>query len=156
MGKLYSCVLLGSEPKRKPESKNKCWQQRRGRREPAPRACWNWMKDDSEGSKRGCPFQMAPPYEVLSFSSSWNSSSITLDFMCISLKQQSPTFLAPGPVSWKTIFPPTGVGGWFGDDSSTLYLLCTLFLLLLRQLHLRSSGVRSWRLGTPALKASVI
>ena len=40
--------------------------------------------------------------------------------------------------------------GWFGDDSSTLHLLCTLFLLwLLHQLHLRSSGVRSWRLGTP-------
>ena len=24
-----------------------------------------------------------------------------------------------------------GKGGWFGDDSSTLHLLCTLFLLLL-------------------------
>ena len=107
------------------------------------------MKDDSEGCKRGCPFQMAPPYEVLSFSSSWNSSSIALDFMCISLKQQSPTFLALGPVSWKTIFPPPGVGGWFGDDSSALHLLWILFLLLLHHLHLRSSGIKSWRLGTP-------
>ena len=34
-------------------------------------------------------------------------------------------------VLWKTIFPRTGEGGWFGDDSSTLHLLCTLFLLLL-------------------------
>ena len=43
-----------------------------------------------------------------------------------------------------------GVGqGWFGDDSSTLHGLCTLFLLL-HQLHLRSSGIRSWSLGTPA------
>ena len=39
--------------------------------------------------------------------------------------------------------------GWFGDDSGDL--LCTLFLLLLHPLHLRSPGLRSWRLGTPAL-----
>ena len=26
-------------------------------------------------------------------------------------------------------------GEWFGDDSSTLHLLCTLFLLLLHQLY---------------------
>ena len=39
---------------------------------------------------------------------------------------------------------------WFGDDSSTLHLLCTLFLLL-HQLHLRSLSVRCQRLGTPAL-----
>ena len=38
------------------------------------------------------------------------------------------------------------------DDSSTLSLLHTLFLLLLHQLHLRSSGIRSWRLGTPVLR----
>ena len=29
-------------------------------------------------------------------------------------------------------------------------LVCTLFLLLLHQLHLRSSGIRSWKLGIPA------
>ena len=40
---------------------------------------------------------------------------------------------------------------WFRDDSSTLHLLSPWFLLLLLQLHLRSSGVRSWRLGSPAL-----
>ena len=44
------------------------------------------------------------------------------------------------------------VGGWFGDDSSTLRLLCTSFLLLSHPLHLRSSGIRSWGLGTPALE----
>ena len=53
---------------------------------------------------------------------------------------------------WKTIFPQTRSGGCFQDDSSALHLLCTLFLLLLHQLHLRSSGVRSWRLGAPDLK----
>ena len=41
--------------------------------------------------------------------------------------------------------------GWFQNDSISLHLLCTLFLLLLHQLHLRSSGIRSQRLGTPAL-----
>ena len=45
-----------------------------------------------------------------------------------------------------------GGGGWFPDDSNTLHVLCTLFLLLLHQLHLRSSGIISWRLGAPALK----
>ena len=39
---------------------------------------------------------------------------------------------------------------WFWDDSSTLHVLLTLFLLL-HQLHPRSSGIRSQRLGTPAL-----
>ena len=41
------------------------------------------------------------------------------------LKQRSPTFLAPGPVWGQTIFPLTGRrggGGW--DDSSVLHLLC--------------------------------
>ena len=43
-------------------------------------------------------------------------------------------------------------GGWFQDDSSALHLSCTLFLLLLYQFHLGSSGIRSWRLGTPDLE----
>lgn len=38
---------------------------------------------------------------------------------------------------------PGWVGGWFGDDSDTLHSLCTLFLLLLHQLLLRPSGIRS-------------
>ena len=41
-------------------------------------------------------------------------------------------------------------GVWY--DSSTLHLLCTLSLFLLHQLHLRSSGIRSQKLGTPDLK----
>ena len=60
-------------------------------------------------------------------------------------------FWHQGQVSWKLIFPWTW-GGWFLDDSSALHLLCTLFLLLFYQFHLRSSGIRSWRLGTPDLK----
>ena len=31
------------------------------------------------------------------------------------------------------------------------HLKCLLFPLLLHQLHLRSSGIRFWRLGTPVL-----
>ena len=46
-----------------------------------------------------------------------------------------------------------GGGGLVWNDSSALHLLCTLFLLLLLyQLHLRASGIRSWRLRSPALE----
>ena len=45
-----------------------------------------------------------------------------------------------------------GGKGSFWDDSSALHLLWTLFRLLLCQLHLRSLGIRSWRLGTPGLE----
>ena len=43
------------------------------------------------------------------------------------------------------------MGGWLEDDSRALHLLDTL-LLLLYQHHLRSLGIRSQRLGIPALK----
>ena len=63
-------------------------------------------------------------------------------------------FWPQGPVSWKTIFSTVWVGGGrFGDDSSTLHLLCILSLLWLHQFHLRSSGIRSQSLETPALEA---
>ena len=63
------------------------------------------------------------------------------------------TFLAPGTGFVEDNFSTDREGeeGWFGDDSGTLHLLCTLFLSLLHQLNLRSSGIKSWRLGTPAL-----
>ena len=60
------------------------------------------------------------------------------------------TFWYQGPASQKTNLPWTGKEGMVSDDSSIIRLLCTLFLLLLRQLHLKSSGIRSQRLGTPA------
>ena len=41
---------------------------------------------------------------------------------------------------------------WFGDDSNALHLLGSLFLLLLYRLHLTSSGIRSWKLGIPAIE----
>ena len=57
--------------------------------------------------------------------------------------QWSQPFWHQGPVSWKIIFPRTRGEEWFWDDWSALHLLYTLFLLLLDQLHLRSSGIRS-------------
>ena len=71
-----------------------------------------------------------------------------------SVRQQSPNFLAPGTSFVEDIFSHrlSGGGGWSGDDSSTLHLLCALFLLLiLHQSYLQSSGIRSWRLETSAL-----
>ena len=58
-------------------------------------------------------------------------------------------FWHQGTVLWKTILPRTRERGWFQDDSSTLRSLRTLLLLLLYQLHLRASGIRSQRLGNP-------
>ena len=55
--------------------------------------------------------------------------------------------------SWKTIFPQAGVEGWFRDDPSLVHLFCTLFLTLLHQLNLRSSGRISQRSGTPDLES---
>ena len=67
------------------------------------------------------------------------------------VKQWSPTFLAPGTSCVEDNFSTDGGGGRFHDDSSTLHLPSTLFLLL-HWLHLRSSDIRSWRLGTPDVK----
>ena len=36
-----------------------------------------------------------------------------------------------------------GVGGWFGDDSSMLHLVCILFLLLLHQASLVAQLVKN-------------
>ena len=54
-------------------------------------------------------------------------------------EQRFPIFLAPGSSFTEDNFS-TDRGR--GDDSSTWHLLCTLLLLLLHQLHLRSSGIR--------------
>ena len=65
----------------------------------------------------------------------------------------SPTFLAPGTSFMEGNFSMDwagqGSGGWFGDDSSSSHF--SLFLLLLHQLHIRSSGIRSCRLETSDL-----
>ena len=67
------------------------------------------------------------------------------------LDQWSPTFLAPGTGFLEGGFFMDSPGGCFGDDSNTLYFLCSLFLLLLHQLHRRSPGIRSQKLGIPVL-----
>ena len=77
------------------------------------------------------------------------SMASSFSYSLLPLISDPQPFWPQGPVLWKTIFLPTGVGGCFQDDSSALYLLCTLFLLLLHQFHLRWSGIRSQRLETP-------
>ena len=67
----------------------------------------------------------------------------------LTLKQQFPTFLAPGTGFVEDNFSMEEgamVWGWF----RCITILCAL--LLLHQLHLRSSGITSQRLGGPALK----
>ena len=67
--------------------------------------------------------------------------------------QLSPSLLAPGTGVLEDNFSTDRCRGWFQDDSSALQLLCILFLSLLHQLLLRSSGIKSWRLGIPILAA---
>ena len=72
----------------------------------------------------------------------------------IQLQQRFPTFLPPGTRFVEDNFSTDlwGAGWWVvWDDSSALHLLCVSFLLLLHQLHLRSSGIRSRKLGTPGI-----
>ena len=42
--------------------------------------------------------------------------------------------------------------GWLWDDESALHLLSILFLVILYKSHLRSSGIRPWRLDIPAFE----
>ena len=73
----------------------------------------------------------------------YNAIAFTKPFPGHHLRQPSLTFLETG-TSWveDNFFHEPGGRGRFWDDSSTLHLLCTLLLwiLLLYQLHLRSSG----------------
>ena len=84
----------------------------------------------------------------------YNAVAFTKPFPGHHLGQPSLAFLEPGAsLVEDNFFHKLGGRGWFGDDSSTLHLLFTLLLLiLLHQLHLRSLGVRSQRLGTPDLR----
>ena len=58
-----------------------------------------------------------------------------------------------GPISWKNFFLEVGGLGGFGEDSSALRFLCSL--LILHQLHLRRSDIRSQRMKTPALPSLI-
>ena len=78
-------------------------------------------------------------------------------FLFYGLKFSGPQpFWHQGPVSWKMIILWTRARRKFQDDSRTLQILCTLFVLLLHQLHLRSSGSRCWRLRTPDLNYFIL
>ena len=64
------------------------------------------------------------------------------------IEEQSTTFSELGTSFVEDSFSMDQGEGWFQGDTSTLDLLCILFLLLLHQLHLRSSG-RSQSLEAP-------
>lgn len=76
-----------------------------------------------------------------------------VDNVCVwkkRLAQRSPTFLAPGTRFLGNRFSVhQGWGDRFGMIQ--VYLLCSLFLLLLHQLYVRLSGIRSQRSGTLVL-----
>ena len=82
----------------------------------------------------------------------WTTREVLHCFVCSLKTAGSPIFLAPGTSFMEDSFPGARGGYEFQDDSNTLHLLCTLFLLLLHQLHLRSPGIRSWRFGNHCLK----
>ena len=64
--------------------------------------------------------------------------------------QRSSTFLTPSTGFLEDNFSLNRVEvGGRGKVLSALHVLCTLFLLLLHKLHLRSSGIRFQRLGSP-------
>ena len=66
------------------------------------------------------------------------------------LGQWCPIFLAPGTSFVEDTFS-TDWGGIVSGRFKSITSLCTLFLLLLHPLHLKSPVLRSQRLGTPAL-----
>ena len=78
--------------------------------------------------------------------------SITTQEVRCSISSSPQTFCTREGFCGRQFFQGLEVGGWFWGDSNTLHLLCTLFQLLLSQLHPRSSGIRSQRLETPVFK----
>ena len=72
------------------------------------------------------------------------------------LERQSANFLALWTRFLEKSFSMDEGEAWFQDVSSTLYLSCTSYLLLLHQLHLRLLGIRSWSLRTPGLEQALV
>ena len=98
--------------------------------------------------------QLTCPKSHSWYGGTWVQTQISPNHKACDLKGP-PTCLAPGAGFMEDSSSPDQRwegGEQFLDDSSTLHLLCALFLLLLHQLHLRSLGIRSWNLGTPGLE----
>ena len=72
-------------------------------------------------------------------------TGLWLTWMLVPVDQWSLAFLGPGTSFLEHRFSTDWGGGWLQDDSSTLYVLCTSLLLLLYQLHLRSSTL-AWKI----------
>jgi len=113
--------------------------------------CWERLRAGGEGDDRGWDGWMASLSQwtwvwVDSRSWWWTGRPGVLWFMGL----QSWTWLSDWTeLDWMTYYEQ--FFKYVDAVASMLYLLCTLFLLLLHHLHLRSSDIRSRRLGTPAL-----
>ena len=72
------------------------------------------------------------------------------------LERYFPILCHRGLVLWKTIFQWARewrmVSGWFKCITFTVFF----FPIIITSVHLRSSGIRSWRLGTPDLVLFVV
>ena len=103
--------------------------------------------------QRDVPAQLAP----------WHMPGMVLDggthlhswHLLRALKQQPLNLLALGASFMEGDFS-TDQGRGNGFWTTQAHFLCTLFPFLLYLLHLRPSGIRSWKLGTPALRQLVL
>ena len=68
------------------------------------------------------------------------------------VESQSPTFFASEAGFIEDIFPTDGVGEWFGDDSSALYVPCTFTSIITTSAPPQIIRHWIWRLGTPAVE----
>ena len=85
---------------------------------------------------------------LIRYCESWNAHFI----LCFYRLTNKKGYLNKQYLIFPQIRVQGGVGTRFLYDSKVLHWLCTLFLLLLYQLQLRSSGIRSQRLETPDIE----
>ena len=83
-------------------------------------------------------------------SSIWSKELGVLMLKNLALDPWSPIFLATGTSFMENNLSMGWGGGQFRDDSSAL-IYWALYFYYYISFYLRSSGIRSWRLGTPIL-----
>ena len=88
------------------------------------------------------------------FEQQWKWKEINFrKFNIIVLYKSGPQpFWLQGPVSWKTGFPQIGDGGMVSGWFKHVTLIVHFISIIIIQLHLRESGIRPQRLGTPDLR----
>ena len=119
---------------------------------------WTWLSTHTHSIwaiSHSHSFPIPKSHKPQSFFPIWPTLVTALAFdllllkMLTALKQQSQIYLAPETCFVEDNFSTdrVGVGGGDGFGVIQAHLLCLSFLLLLHQLHLRSSGIWSQRLG---------